>query len=119
MATNTQTERFAQFTGWELQAIARGVSSAEPFARAPESVAAFTRLRGEIHREFDAREQCHRDQDLNATRADASFQTLMQEATEAEADAARDQAEQEGGVGSLIAGEPYFDSDHFDAQQER
>jgi hypothetical protein len=51
----------------------------------------------------------------------ASFQAMMEEAAEAEmdaADAARDRAEHEAEVGSLIGGEPYADADHYDRDQD-
>lgn len=48
-------ERFSQFTGWELQALARGVSLA-PAHRAEQAEAAIVLLE-EINNEFDTRER--------------------------------------------------------------
>jgi hypothetical protein len=52
---NDPTDRFAVFTGWELQALARGISD-QPTQR-PEQAAAVEKLLNELHEEFDIREE--------------------------------------------------------------
>lgn len=52
--TVTPVERFRQFTGWELQILARAVSN-QP-TQHPEQLAARDKLMEEIHGEFERRE---------------------------------------------------------------
>lgn len=50
------TDRFASFTGWELQCLARGVQAVENASIRSEQEEAQRFLMDEIHQEFEQRE---------------------------------------------------------------
>lgn len=50
------SDRFAQFTGWELQSLARGVSVVASPHMSKEQLEAQATLMDEIHEEFSIRE---------------------------------------------------------------